>query len=322
MSMPLISVVIPVYNKENYLEKCLDSVVNQTYAALEIILINDGSTDRSPMICKEYADRDSRIRFIDKDNQGVSVTRNLGIYLSNGEWLYFLDSDDFLDVDAFEVLADIAKSTDADVIYFGCRGYERGRVVGERKPKNYGEYINLKSFLDNTKLSPASAWLNFFRREVILNSKVTFNMKLKHNEDALFVYSLYCHAKKIVVLDKVLYNVVVASDSVSRKPIKVRVLEDNLLFLAELCSYVRKLGLIEDFKQEINNISKHTFVLALYFKDFSKYKFDIQKTYRGLYSANKDIFYTYFSKTANININIVIQLIKVKHFIKHDNYKI
>ena len=322
MSMTLISVVIPVYNKEDYLEKCLDSVINQTYAALEIILINDGSTDRSPLICQEYADRDSRIRFIDKDNQGVSITRNLGIYLSKGEWLYFLDSDDFLDLNAFEVLMNVAKSTNADVIYFGCRGYELGKVVGERKPKAYREYVNLKLFLNNTKLSPASAWLNFFRREVVLKSKVTFNMNLKHNEDALFVYSLYCHTKKIIVLDKVLHNVVVAPNSVSRKPIKVRVLEDNLLFLSELCRYVRKRGLIEDFKQEINAISKHTFVLALYFKDFSNYKFDIQKKYRDLYSANKDIFYTYFSKTANVNINIVILLVKIKHLIKGDNYKI
>ncbi|WP_435950483.1 glycosyltransferase family 2 protein [Psychrobacter sp. DM8] len=321
MSTPLISVVIPVYNKEDYLEKCLDSVVNQTYAALEIILINDGSTDRSPMICKEYADIDSRIRFIDKDNQGVSVTRNLGIYLSNGEWLYFLDSDDFLDVDAFEILIKAAKSTNADIVFFDCRRFRPTDVALDRKPIIYKEYTDLKSFLDETNLSPVSAWLNFFRREIVLENKVVFNKNLKHNEDALFVYSLYCHAQKIVVLDEVLHNFVLAPNSVSRKPIEIKVLEDNLLFLSELCRYVRKYDLVDDFKKEINSISRYIFVLSAYFDGFDKHKDDIQRRFRELYSVNKDIFYTRFSKIANININIIIKLLKAKHILKRTNYQ-
>lgn len=321
MSTPLISVVIPVYNKEDYLEKCLDSVVNQTYAALEIILINDGSTDRSPMICKEYADRDSRIRFIDKDNQGVSITRNLGIHSSKGDWLYFLDSDDFLEVDAFEILIKAAKSTNADIIFFDCRRFRPTDVALDRKPIVYKEYTDLKSFLDETNLSPVSAWLNFFRREIVLENKVVFNKNLKHNEDALFVYSLYCHAQKIVVLDEVLHNFVLAPNSVSRKPIEIKVLEDNLLFLSELCRYVRKYDLVDEFKKEINSISRYIFVLSAYFDGFDKHKDDIQYRFRELYSVNKDIFYTRFSKIANININIIIKLLKAKHILKRTNYQ-
>ncbi|MGP4952700.1 glycosyltransferase family 2 protein [Psychrobacter sp. T6-1] len=321
MSTPLISVVIPVYNKEDYLEKCLDSVVNQTYAALEIILINDGSTDRSPMICKEYADRDSRIRFIDKDNQGVSITRNLGIHSSKGDWLYFLDSDDFLEVDAFEILIKAAKSTNADIVFFDCRRFRPTDVALDRKPIIYKEYTDLKSFLDETNLSPVSAWLNFFRREIVLENKVVFNKNLKHNEDALFVYSLYCHAQKIVVLDEVLHNFVLAPNSVSRKPIEIKVLEDNLLFLSELCRYVRKYDLVDDFKKEINSISRYIFVLSAYFDGFDKHKDDIQRRFRELYSVNKDIFYTRFSKIANININIIIKLLKAKHILKRTNYQ-
>nr|WP_317199874.1 glycosyltransferase [uncultured Psychrobacter sp.] len=321
MSTPLISVVIPVYNKEDYLEKCLDSVVNQTYLALEIILINDGSTDRSPLICKEYADRDSRIRFIDKDNQGVSITRNLGIHSSKGDWLYFLDSDDFLEIDAFEILIKAAKSTNADIIFFDCRRFRPTDVALDRKPIVYKEYTDLKSFLDETNLSPVSAWLNFFRREIVLENKVVFNKNLKHNEDALFVYSLYCHAQKIVVLDEVLHNFVLAPNSVSRKPIEIRVLEDNLLFLSELCRYVRKYDLVDEFKKEINSISRYIFVLSAYFDGFDKHKDDIQYRFRELYSVNKDIFCTRFSKIANININIIIKLLKAKHILKRTNYQ-
>lgn len=89
MSNPLISVVIPVYNTAPYLEKCLDSVVKQTYQNLQVIIINDGSTDDSAEICQKFADKDKRIEFINKKNEGVSTARNMGIEKSHGEWIYF-----------------------------------------------------------------------------------------------------------------------------------------------------------------------------------------------------------------------------------------
>lgn len=97
-SMPLVSVIIPVYNVEKYLARCLDSVVAQTYQNLEIILVNDGSTDASGEICRQYGQSDSRIRLFTQENQGLSAARNTGLDHMNGEYIVFVDSDDYISV--------------------------------------------------------------------------------------------------------------------------------------------------------------------------------------------------------------------------------
>lgn len=101
---PLISVIIPIYNVEKYVKRCLDSVLNQTYCHLEVILVDDGSTDSSGKICDEYKKMDTRIRVIHKSNEGVSSARNLGIEVANGEYIAFIDSDDAMEKDCIEYL--------------------------------------------------------------------------------------------------------------------------------------------------------------------------------------------------------------------------
>ena len=115
----MISVIIPVYNVEPYLRKCLDSVVNQTYKDLEILIIDDGSTDGSGAICDEYGNIDSRIRVFHTENKGLSCARNLGLDEAQGEWIGFVDSDDWIEPDMYEVLIDRAQETGADVVECG-----------------------------------------------------------------------------------------------------------------------------------------------------------------------------------------------------------
>ncbi len=113
--MSRVSVIIPVYNVEKYLEKCLNSVINQTYKDLEILLIDDGSTDKSPEICDEYSEKDSRIKVIHKENGGLSDARNTALDIMTGEYLTFVDSDDYIAVDAIETLLDALKRNGADL---------------------------------------------------------------------------------------------------------------------------------------------------------------------------------------------------------------
>lgn len=320
MKEPAVSVIIPVYNKQDYLEKCLSSVINQNYSNIEIIIINDGSTDNSTSICKDYAKKDTRIVFVDKKNEGVSKARNIGINLAKGEWLCFLDADDFLDLSTFEYLLNIGDVSKADVIYFGCREWYLDKMLGERTSPKYKEYSNLKLFLNSTRLSPASACLNFIKRHLIIDNHISFNESMEHNEDGLFVYSAYCHAKKFSVLDKAFYNIVLSPNSVSRKPIGIKAIKDNLLFLSELCDYARKQELINEYKTHINKMSKHLFIASLYYKDFSMYKHEVQNNFRSLYFNNRDVFDTIFFKIANLNINIVLAVIKAKHVIKRVKY--
>lgn len=313
MSTPKVSVVIPVYNTEKYLRACLSSVINQTYSNIEIIIINDGSSDNSALICKEYSEIDKRITFIDKKNGGVSVARNIGITLAKGEWIHFLDSDDFLDLDAFDNLIKIASNTGCDIIQFGLRKFMAGNIVGENKSSSYQEYQDLALFLRENKLKPVSAGLHLFRLQIIKDNKVKFNEKLRHNEDMLFVYSLYCHFKKIVVIDDIFYNLVIREDSASHKPVEIKVLKDKLLFLSELCDYARKQKLVKQYREEINNLFKNFFVTAIYYKEYRYYKHDLQMDFKILYLKNKDILTKPFITIANYNIDLVLYPLKVIH---------
>lgn len=128
MQSPTVSIIIPVYNTEHSIRTCLDSVVGQTYHNLEIILIDDGSTDESGYICDEYAIKDSRIKAIHKEHAGVAIARNVGLMLASGEWIAWVDSDDWIEADMFEYLVDAALKYDADLAICGlCEHYKEKR---------------------------------------------------------------------------------------------------------------------------------------------------------------------------------------------------
>ena len=133
----MISIIIPVYNVSKYLRACLDSVINQTYKDLEIICINDGSTDDSLEILKEYANKDNRIIIIDKKNAGVSAARNDGIDRAGGEYLFCIDSDDYIDNDYLETYVRAIEKEDYDIVVGGFRRpNENGKIVKQLKLKN------------------------------------------------------------------------------------------------------------------------------------------------------------------------------------------
>ena len=115
MKNELISIIVPIYNVENYLRQCLDSIMSQSYQNFECLLINDGSPDHSADICREYVEKDSRFKYFEKDNGGVSSARNLGIELSKGEYITFIDSDDWVDSDYLEVLYNALIDENADI---------------------------------------------------------------------------------------------------------------------------------------------------------------------------------------------------------------
>ena len=126
----MISVIIPVYNVELYIKQCLDSVINQTYTDLQIIIIDDGSTDGSKAICEEYANRDSRMVFISQENAGVSSARNKGIEQATGEWISFVDADDWLELNAYEKILDYSNKYDTpDLIFFNRKIMKNGMLV-------------------------------------------------------------------------------------------------------------------------------------------------------------------------------------------------
>lgn len=207
----LISVIIPVYNVENYLRECIDSVLKQTYKNLEIILVDDGSTDSSGKICDEYAEKDSRITVIHKKNEGPSKTRNTGLKNANGKYIYFLDSDDYITEDAIETLVLTAESNQADLVFFDAFSFsddgsdvKQGYTVkGTYEAKSGYETL---TELHKNKDYHCAIYLLFINHQLLKENNITFLESAYCSEDMLFTYQVYCSAKKAVQCKKTMYH--------------------------------------------------------------------------------------------------------------------
>ena len=209
--MPKVSVIIPVYNVEKYLRQCLDSVVNQTLKDIEIICVDDGSTDNSLKILKEYAFKDDRFIIIEQKNQGAGAARNKGLEIATGEYLYFLDSDDFIDLRALEKLNTQIIKYDADICV--CKNYdfiENENLLKEPYWIHGLKYIDGLEIFNKYDISEylfnfcnIPAYTKLYKRDFITQNNIKFQ-EIKSCNDVFFnLYSLAC-AEKITFIDEYL----------------------------------------------------------------------------------------------------------------------
>ena len=211
------SVIIPVYNVEKYLPQCLESVVNQTLQDIEIICVNDGSTDGSLKVLEDYAQKDSRIRIINQDNQGQGVARNNALKIAEGEYIAFVDSDDWLETDALEKLYEFAKTCNAEAVVFDFVEFdeksekEKFESFGEKIKKRYHydltekEYFNWKDLKKHCLINLTdAAWHKIYSRDFLIKNDIKFGIE-RYNEDDIFSQSVLLKANKIHYLNKYLY---------------------------------------------------------------------------------------------------------------------
>lgn len=202
----MVSVVVPVYNVENYLERCVQSIRKQTYKNIEIILVDDGSPDMCGEMCDKLAECDNRIRVIHKINGGLSEARNTGIDFAKGEYVVFIDSDDWIDPDMIELLLHLQKKHSADIVECSYRNVYKNRVVEETKCSAeviVGDSIfALEGMLDWKYFKPV-AWNKLYKREVLGNIRYP---KGKLHEDEFTTYKYFYNAKKLVYVDVSKYN--------------------------------------------------------------------------------------------------------------------
>lgn len=211
---PLISVIIPVYNTEKYLEACLNSIVNQTYRNLEIILIDDGSTDNSPNICDKYAEMDSRIKVIHKKNEGVSKARNTGLLYATGDYFHFPDSDDYLEIDAYEYLLQLLNEKNCDAVAFEHYiTYSDREIIHKLDESFYGLFDNEKTQI---KLFKGSQFCcnKLYKKELV--NDIKFREDIFRGEDTLFSASVLLNAKKVWFDSRPLYHYVQSEESACR----------------------------------------------------------------------------------------------------------
>ncbi len=199
--MPFISVVVPVYNAGKYLENSLESILFQTFSDFELILVDDGSTDNSGMICDEYEKKDTRVHVSHGENRGVSSARNIGLELAKGTSVVFIDADDLIDIDYIEKLTSVS----SDLVLSNFDDYWPS--TGNRKvyPAKSGEFFitdeqDIISYLTGG-YAPGFVWGKLFSLKIINDNRIRFDEKQKHSEDVLFIGEYIKHIKRLIKLD-------------------------------------------------------------------------------------------------------------------------
>lgn len=210
--MPIISVIVPVYNVEKYLHCCVDSILAQTYTDIEVLLVDDGSTDCSGAICDEYAQKDSRVRVFHKENGGVSSARNLGLDEARGKWIMFVDGDDKVAPQICGLLMENALEgclpICAHYIWEDDKVRRRSPEV-ERKHFLLKEFMELRSWL-------RTPWGRLFEREIINRENLKFDTSISYGEDTVFNYDYVKYVDEIWIVDRPLYYYRMLDNSLSR----------------------------------------------------------------------------------------------------------
>lgn len=201
----LISVIVPIYNVEKYLDRCVDSIINQTYKNLEIILVDDGSPDNCPKMCDDYAEKDSRIKVVHKENGGLSDARNVGMEVATGEYVSFIDSDDYVSLDFYETLLETIVDNDSDIVECGVvKFYENekfDKYNDDLKVTNY-DTVDALDGLINENPFKQHVWNKLYKSNIALDIPYAVG---KLNEDEFWTYQIFGKAKKVTRINKTMY---------------------------------------------------------------------------------------------------------------------
>ena len=246
----LISVIIPVYNVEQYLKQCVDSVLAQTYQNIEIILVDDGSTDSSDVICDQYKNTDNRIKVIHQKNAGLSEARNHGFDSATGEYVYFLDSDDWIEKDTLSSLMQKAHETNVDIVFFDSKSFEdseKGYQIPQRyiRKHDYSTDEGLTVFeqMQKNKEFHSAVPLLFFRKSFLDKSNICFYPGILY-EDMLFTFEALTKAEKVVQCKEAFYQRRYRSCSITQSKVKEKNYLSASIVYRELVRFSEREGIL------------------------------------------------------------------------------
>lgn len=272
---PKVSIIVPIYNMEKYLEKCIDSIVNQTLSNIEIILVNDGATDSSGKIIDKYAKKDNRIKVINKENGGQGAARNEGIDVASGEYIGFVDSDDWIDLDMYEKMYEIAKEEDLDISICSRKiwseGYELKSTIEVKNELVNNIEKDIPSYIVDYLLYPntVSACNKIYRLKTIKENNIKFySVDNVGSEDMFFNYCVLLHIKNARSIYKTYYNGVERSESTTRK--------------YRSGAMKRTANLIEEiyrYSEKVNKLEVASVVAPIMLVFFQQWNYNFIKTY-------------------------------------------
>ena len=241
--MNLLTVIVPIYNMERYIKRCLDSLVNQSLRDFEVIIVNDGSTDKSKDIVMKYVDRyQKNIKFFEKENGGLSSSRNYGLKYATGKYVAFLDSDDYIEKNMYKEMINIALKENSDMVECDyVWEYENGKTKIDKR-RNY------KNKKDMLKKPRVVAWNKLIKREIIENNNIRFP-EGKIYEDIEFFFLLIPYINKISYIPKPFIHYIQRKESISNTQNKN--VEDIFDILNHIDDYYKNNEIYDDYKKEL-----------------------------------------------------------------------
>jgi len=294
-----ISVIVPIYNAEKYMDKCIASVLNQTHKNLELLLINDGSADNSQARCLEYADKDSRVRVINQDNAGPAKARNRGINEATGEFLFFVDSDDWVEQNAIEKMLEVI---DDKIDIVQCRSrkmYDDGHEdtdIWKESTLRMNSYDAMKDYLwSDYPIIRFAVWGKLIRKSI--TEGLTFP-DIKHGEDVVFNAYLIDKAAEIIYIPDILYNFAVRENSISHTMILEERIKDSLIRDENITKLIFSKKVYKPFYNRVY----WGRIMNIFNRSCQAYKYD-RKDWK---SKVRDL-YKYFRQIETLNIGLSVK---------------
>ena len=312
MENQLISIIVPIYNVEKYLKECIESIINQTYKNIEIILVDDGSPDNCGKICDEYSQRDKRIILIHKENGGLSDARNKGIDIAKGDYLTFIDSDDFVNIDYIEKLYNSIKLNNTKLAQCGISKVNENNEIIEKL--NYDEnYIKtsheiLNELYGKHLIENVVVWNKMYAKELFENIRFPVG---KIHEDEFTTYKIFYSVDRISLLSDCLYNYRQTNESIIGKKFNKKRL--NLLEALEERM---------DFFKNRNEIDLYEKTLKFYIEELRLYYIKVKKYIENSKEIQQDIKRKYkieYKKFVKIKSKKTKEILKAKIFYINSN---
>ncbi|MEY9867466.1 glycosyltransferase involved in cell wall biosynthesis [Peribacillus sp. B2I2] len=249
--IPKVSVIVPVFNNEKYISKCLESILSQSYRNIEVVIVNDGSTDKSENVIKEYRQKDERILYLSQINSGPSEARNKGIVNSTGEYLVFIDSDDTVDKYYIEFLLNSMINSKVDLVCCGYKDYSKYGII-DHTDFNVEGNIPLNNLLDMICAGTGGVlWSKIFKKEIISKNNLRFNKNIYMSEDLIFTLEYVTHSRSFKSIKKYLYHYNRLNENSISANISIKHLENSI----SVCGNIEKvLSYVNYDKKKINNI--------------------------------------------------------------------
>lgn len=313
MNESLVTIVVPIYNVENYLDRCINSIVNQTYSKLEIILVDDGSPDECPRICDEWATKDCRVIVIHKKNAGLGLARNSGLKIATGDYIFFIDSDDYLELETVENCVKRIKEDNSDLVMYGVVNESSEGILSKQIPCVEKDLYNRKEiidyFLPNLIASDTitgkkaslgmSAWRFMYSMQIINEAKWSFVSEREIiSEDYYSLLDLFSFVNKVSIIKEGYYHYWVNTSSLSRS-----YKEDRYRKICDCHEAMIKLARDRDYPEEIisaiNSQILGNYIGALKMIMYSNFGF--HKTIREYNKIIKDEYFKKYIKTIEVN---------------------